>query len=124
MVALETIKVLLLKFASRTCVLSDLLSARSACDVARRDFQTPDPIRVSARAGKTPSMGIIAGSTQTSDGSCSFPSNSNLAITTCRHLGNMVIFPLALISQVLHCVVAVMGVGTGWELLVLTHRLP
>ena len=91
------------------CVLSDLLSARSACDVAGRDLQTPDPTRVSARAGRTPSMGIRAGSTQTADGSCSCPSNSNLAIATCRHLGAMVIFSLALISQVLHCVVGLMG---------------
>ena len=92
MVALGMVRVSLLKFASRTCVLSDLLSARSACDVTVRNLQTHDPISVSARAGRTLSMGIRAGSRQTSDGDCSFPSSFNLAITTCRHLGAMVIF--------------------------------
>ena len=92
-------------------MLSDLHSTQSACDVAGRDLQTPDPTRVSARAGRTTPMGLRAGSTETSDGGCSFPSNSNLAITTYRHLGAMVIFSPALISQVLHCVVALMGRG-------------
>ena len=67
MFALWTVTVSWLKFASRTCVLSDLLSARSACYVAARDLQTPDPTRVSARAGRTPCMGIKDGYTQTSD---------------------------------------------------------
>ena len=51
-------------------------------------------------------MGIRAGSTQSSDGGSSLPSNFNLPITTCRHLGAMVMFSLALISQVLHWVVS------------------
>ena len=110
-VALRMVRVTLLKFKSRTCVLSDLLSARSVCEVAGEVLQIFDAFRVSVRAGRT-SMGIRAGSTQTSDGCSSFPSSSNLAITTCRHLGAKVTFSLALISQVLHCVVAL--VREGW----------
>ena len=111
MVVLEMVRVSLLKFASKTCVLNDPLSARSAGDVAGENLQPLDRTRVSARARKTPSMGIRASCTQTSDGGSSFPTNSNLAITFCRHLRTMVIFSLALISQVLHCVVAVVVEG-------------
>jgi len=56
-------------------------------------------------------MRIRARSTETSDGGSSFPSNSNVSITTYRHLGGMVVFSLALICRVLHCVVALIGGG-------------
>ena len=87
-------------------MLNDLLSAQSARDVAGADVLTLDPTRVNVRAGRTPSIAIRAGSTQTSDGGSSLPSNFNLAITTCRHLGARVMFSLALISQVLHWAVS------------------
>ena len=108
-VALGMVCVSLLKIASKTCVLSDLLSARSACDVAGADLPTLEPTRVSARTGRT--MGIRAGSTETRDGGSSFPSNFNLPITTCRHLGARVMFSLSLISQVLHWVVSLVRGG-------------
>ena len=122
MVALGTVRVSLLKFENRACVLSDILYARSICDVAGRDLQTPDSTRVRrGGAGRTPSIGIRAGYTQSGDGGC-FPSNSNLAITTCRHMRAMVRFSLDLINQVLHCVVAL--IGEGWLRTARSYAVP
>ena len=46
------ISVSFLKFPSGTCVLCDLVSARSNCDVAGGDLETFNRTRVSTRAGE------------------------------------------------------------------------
>src|SRR5215469_14501631 len=102
-VALGMVSTSFVKFA--TIMYAQLLgtpvSVPVGCGFTREGSRAFGLTRDSARAGRIPSIGICAGSTQTSGGKLrSFPA-SNFPTTTCRHLGAITVFSLALTSHIL-----------------------
>jgi len=93
-------------------VFGDLAAFWSARDVMCDVLLGLHSTRVSARAGRTPSMGMCAGSMHTRGGGFCSCSSSNLPITTCWLLGAMVMLSLAFNSQAL----TGLEVLSQWEL--------